>query len=131
MENKKFPTHEHKLAKKTLRDGSNGELINPRRPDAGITFPHKCCRWRLDEDARSQRSRSLDVVDVVVHLTISRSCTRRHNQRRLRTRSHIWLVVVSSTPTVQQGSGRGDPPDTPHTLLQVYELRTNNPAELR
>jgi hypothetical protein len=26
MENKKFPTHEHKLAKKTLRDGSNEEL---------------------------------------------------------------------------------------------------------
>jgi hypothetical protein len=23
---KKFPTHEHKLAKKTLRDGRNGEL---------------------------------------------------------------------------------------------------------
>jgi hypothetical protein len=25
MENKNFPTHEHKLAKKTLRDGSNGD----------------------------------------------------------------------------------------------------------
>jgi hypothetical protein len=42
---------------------------NPRRPVAGITFPHKRCQWRLDEGARSRRSRSLDVVDVVVHLT--------------------------------------------------------------
>jgi hypothetical protein len=31
---------------------------NPRRPVAGITFPHKRCRWRVEEDAHSQRSRS-------------------------------------------------------------------------
>jgi hypothetical protein len=86
---------------------------NPRRPVAGITFPHKRCQWRLNEDARSRRSRSLDVVDVVVHLTISRSCTRRHNWRHLSTRSHVRLVVVSSMLSVQQGSGRRDPPDTP------------------
>jgi hypothetical protein len=42
---------------------------NPQRPVVGITFPHKRCRWRLNEDTRSRRSRSLDVVDVVVHLT--------------------------------------------------------------
>jgi hypothetical protein len=42
---------------------------NPRRPEAGITFPHKHCRWRLDEDTHSRRSRSLDVVDVVVNLS--------------------------------------------------------------
>jgi hypothetical protein len=62
---------------------------NPRRPVVGITFPHKHCRWRVKEDARSRRSRSLDVVDVVVHLTITRSCTRRHNWRRPRTWSHV------------------------------------------
>jgi hypothetical protein len=28
---KKIPTHEHKLAKKTLRDGSNGELTLEER----------------------------------------------------------------------------------------------------
>jgi hypothetical protein len=93
---------------------------NPRRPVAGITFPHKRCRWRLDEDARIRRSRSLDVVDVVVHLMISRSCTRRHNRRRPRTRSHVRLVIVSSMPSVQRGSGRRDPPDTPtHTSPSV------------
>jgi hypothetical protein len=64
---------------------------NPQRPVAGITFPHKCCRWRVKEDARSQRSCSLDIVDVVVHLTITRSCTRRHNWRRPRTRSHVRI----------------------------------------
>jgi hypothetical protein len=33
---------------------------NHQRPIAGIMFPHKRCRWRLDEDARSRRSPSLD-----------------------------------------------------------------------
>jgi hypothetical protein len=51
---------------------------NPRRPVAGITFLHKRCRWRLDEDAHSRRSRSLDVVDVVVdvyaHVCSCRQC---------------------------------------------------------
>jgi hypothetical protein len=56
----------------------------------------------------------------VVHLTITRSCTRRHNWRRPRTRSHIRLVVDSSTPSVQRGCGRRDPPDTPtHTSPSV------------
>jgi hypothetical protein len=82
---------------------------NPRRPVAGITFPHKRCRWRVKEDARSRHSHSLDVVDVVVHLTITRSCTRRHNRQRPRARSHVQLVVDSSTPSVQRGSGRRDP----------------------
>jgi hypothetical protein len=59
MENKKIPTHEHKLAKKTLRDGSNGELT-------------------LEDQKRGLRSRinianddltKTHVVDVVVHLT--------------------------------------------------------------
>jgi hypothetical protein len=58
MENKKFPTHEHKLAKKTLQDGSNGELT-------------------LEDWKRGSRSRTniadgdlmkTHVVDVVVHL---------------------------------------------------------------
>jgi hypothetical protein len=84
MENKKIPMHEHKVAKKTLRDGSNGELTleDLKRGLHSRTNV-------VDEDARSQRSRSLDIVDVVVHLTISRSCTRHHNRRRLRTRSHV------------------------------------------
>jgi hypothetical protein len=38
---------------------------NPRRPVAGITFPHKCCRWRVEEDARSRRSCSLDDHEIV------------------------------------------------------------------
>jgi hypothetical protein len=38
---------------------------NPRRPVAGITFPHKRCRWRLDEDACSRRSGSLDNLEIV------------------------------------------------------------------
>jgi hypothetical protein len=38
---------------------------NPRRPVAGITFPHKRCRWKLDEDARSRRSGSLDDLEIV------------------------------------------------------------------
>jgi hypothetical protein len=59
MENKKNPTHEHKLAKKTLQDGSNGELT-------------------LEDWKRGLRSRTnvvdedltkTHVVDVVVHLT--------------------------------------------------------------
>jgi hypothetical protein len=111
IENKKFPTHEHKLAKKTLRDGSNGELT-------------------LEDRKRGLRSRTnvadgdltkTHIVDVVVHLTISRSCTRRHNRRHLRTQSHVRLVVVSSMPTVQRDSGTRDPPDTPtHTSPSVW-----------
>jgi hypothetical protein len=38
---------------------------NPRRPVAGITFPHKCYRWRVEEDARSRRSGSLDDHEIV------------------------------------------------------------------
>jgi hypothetical protein len=95
---------------------------NPRRPVAGITFPHKRCRWRVEEDARSRRSRSLDVVDIVVHLTIMRSCTRRHNRRRPHARSHVRLVVDSSTPSVQRGSGRRDPPDTPTHFSKCVKL---------
>jgi hypothetical protein len=114
----------HKLAKNIY------EMVatetNPQRPVAGITFPHKRCRWRVEEDARSRRSRWLDVVNVMVHLTITRSCTRLHNRRRPRTRSHVWLVVVSSTPSVQRGSGIRDPLDTP-TLTSPsvwnYELK--------
>jgi hypothetical protein len=61
IENKKLPTHEHKLAKKTLLDGSNGELT-------------------LEDQKRGLRSRTniadgdsmkTHVVDVVVHLTQS------------------------------------------------------------
>jgi hypothetical protein len=58
MENKNFPTHEHKLSKKTLRDGSNRELT-------------------LEDQKRGLRSRTnvadgdltkTHVVNVVVHL---------------------------------------------------------------
>jgi hypothetical protein len=41
---------------------------NPRRLVAGITFPHKRCQWRVEEDARSRRSRrsgSLDDHEIV------------------------------------------------------------------
>jgi hypothetical protein len=58
MENKKIPTHEYKLAKKTLRDGINRELTHEDRKrglhsrtnvaDGDLTKTH--------------------VVDVVVHL---------------------------------------------------------------
>jgi hypothetical protein len=97
---------------------------NPRRPVAGITFPHKRCRWKVEEDAHSRHSRSLDVVDVVVHLTITRSYTQRHNRRRPRTRSHVRLVIVSSMPSVQRGSERRDPPDTP-TLTSPIVWNSN------
>jgi hypothetical protein len=79
MENKKISTHEHKLAKKALRDGSNGELTLEDRK--------RGLRSRInvaDED-----STKTHVVDVVVHLMILRSCTRRHIRRRLHTRSHV------------------------------------------
>jgi hypothetical protein len=62
------------------------------------------------------------VVDVVVHLTISRSCTRRHNRRRLRTRPHVRFADVSSTPSIQRGSGRRDLSDTPtHTSTKCMD----------
>jgi hypothetical protein len=38
---------------------------NPQIPVAGITFPHNRCWWRLDEDARSRRSGSLDDLEIV------------------------------------------------------------------
>jgi hypothetical protein len=59
MENKKFPTHEQKLAKKTLRDGSNGELTLEDRKQ-GL----RSCANVADGD-----STKTHVVDVVVHLT--------------------------------------------------------------
>jgi len=100
---------------------------HPRRPWAGITFPHKRWRWRVGEDARSRRSCSLDVVDVVVHLTITRSCTRRHKWQRPRARSHVQLDIDSSTPSVQRGSGRRDPPDTPpHTSPSGWTTNYNS-----
>jgi hypothetical protein len=73
------------------------------------------------------------VVDVVVHLTISRSCTRRHIRRRLHTRSHVRFAEVSSTPSVQRGSGRRDPPDTPTPppLLQVLVAYNFGSASLK
>jgi hypothetical protein len=76
---KKIPTHEHKLAKKTLRDGGNGELTleDQKRGLHSLTNI-------VDED-----SMKTHVVDIVVHLMISRSCT-----RRLRTRSHVWFGDV-------------------------------------
>jgi hypothetical protein len=121
MENKKFPTHEHKLAKKTLRDGSNGELTLEDRKR------RLCSRTNVvDGDLMKTH-----VVDVVVHLTIRRSCTRRHNRRHLRTRSHVRLVVISSTPSVQRGSGRRDPPDTPTPLQLSVWNQTIILAELR
>jgi hypothetical protein len=58
MKIKKIPMHEHKLAKKTLRDGSNGELT-------------------LEDQKRGLHSRTnvadgdlmkTHVVDVVIHL---------------------------------------------------------------
>jgi hypothetical protein len=59
MENKKFPTHEHKLANKTLRDGSNGELTLEDQK-WGL-----CSRTNIaDEDLTKTH-----VVDVVVDLT--------------------------------------------------------------
>jgi hypothetical protein len=59
MENKKIPTHEHKLAKKTLGDGSNGELTLKDRK-RGLCS----CTNVVDED-----STKMHVVDVVIHLT--------------------------------------------------------------
>jgi hypothetical protein len=59
MENKFFPTHEHKLAKKTLRDGSNGELTLEDRK-RGL------CSHTNVADGDSTKTH---VVDVVVHLT--------------------------------------------------------------
>jgi hypothetical protein len=59
MENKKIPTHEHKLAKKTLWDGSNGELTLEDRKQG--------LRSRINvADGDSTKTH---VVDVVVHLT--------------------------------------------------------------
>jgi hypothetical protein len=56
---KKIPTHEHKLAKKTLRDGSNGELTLEDRK-RGL------CSHTNVADGDSTKTH---VVDVVVHLT--------------------------------------------------------------
>jgi hypothetical protein len=89
----------HKLAKNIY------EMVatetNPRRPVAGIMFPHKRGRWRVEEAARSRRSRSLDVVDVVVHLTIMRSCTRRHNWQRPRARRSSGAAEEEIRRTLQ------------------------------
>jgi hypothetical protein len=59
MENKKFPTHEQKLAKKALRDGSNGELTLEDR------------KWGLRSrtNVADGDLMKTHVVDVVVHLT--------------------------------------------------------------
>jgi hypothetical protein len=38
---------------------------NPQRPVAGITFPHKYCWWRVEKDARSRRSGSLDDHEIM------------------------------------------------------------------
>jgi hypothetical protein len=56
---KKIPTHEHKLAKKTLRDGRNGELTLEDRK-RGLHSRTNV----VDED-----STKMHVVDVVIHLT--------------------------------------------------------------
>ena len=69
----------------------------------------------------------MHVVDVVVHLTITKSCTRHHKWQRPRARSHVHLDVDSSTPSVQRGSGRRDPPDTPpHTSPSVWTTNYNS-----
>ena len=70
---------------------------------------------------------------VVDHLTISRSCTRCHNRRRLRTRSYVQFAEVCSTPSIQRGSGRRDPPDTPTppSLLQVLVAKNFGSASLK
>jgi hypothetical protein len=56
MENKKIPMHEHILAKKTLRYGSNGEITLEDRKQ-GL----RSCTNIADED-----STKTHVVDVVV-----------------------------------------------------------------
>jgi hypothetical protein len=55
---KKIPMHEHKLAKKTLRDGSNGELTLEDRK-RGL-----CSRTNIPDGDLTKTH----VVDVVVHL---------------------------------------------------------------
>jgi hypothetical protein len=56
---KKIPTHEHKLAKKTLRDGRNGELTLEDRK--------RVLRSRTNiADGDSMKTH---IVDIVVHLT--------------------------------------------------------------
>ena len=115
MENKKIPTHEQQLAKIFYEMVATKN--SPSKTGSGILHSRTNV---ADED-----SMKTYVVDVVVHLTISRSCTRHHNRRRLRTRSHVRFADVSSTPSVQRGSGRRDPPDTPtHTSTKCmnYEL---------
>jgi hypothetical protein len=56
---KKIPMHEHKLAKKTLRDGSNGELTLEDRK-RGLCS----CTNIADGDFTKTH-----IVDIVVHLT--------------------------------------------------------------
>jgi hypothetical protein len=51
--------HEHKLAKKTLQDGSNGEL----------TLENRKRRLRSRTNVADEDSTKTHVVDVVVHLT--------------------------------------------------------------
>jgi hypothetical protein len=61
MENKKFPMPEHKLAKKNLQDGSNGELtLQDRKREL-------CSRTNVTDGDLMKTH----VVDVVVHLTYS------------------------------------------------------------
>jgi hypothetical protein len=56
---KKIPMHEHKLAKKTLRDGSNGELTLEDR-NQGL---------RSRTNIADEDSTKTHVVDIVIHLT--------------------------------------------------------------
>jgi hypothetical protein len=115
METKKIPMHEHKLAKIFYK--MVAKKISPSNTVSKIL----CSRTNVaDED-----SMQTYVVDVVIHLTISRSCIRRHNWWRLHTRSHIRFADVSSMPSVHRDNGRREPPDTPtnsSTKCMNYEL---------
>jgi hypothetical protein len=102
MKNKKIPMHEYKLDKIFYEMVATKN--SPSKTGSGILCSYSNV---VDED-----SMKIYVFDVVVHLTISRSCKRRHNRWRLHTRSHVRFANVSSTPSVQWGSRRRDPPDS-------------------
>jgi hypothetical protein len=91
--------HEHKTSQDHLRDVSNNELT-------------------LQDRKRDLRSCTNIVGEVKVYTRRSQDRVLKVPQPvRLRARSHVRFVDVSSTPSVQRGSRRRDPPETSTPLL--------------
>jgi hypothetical protein len=100
-----------------LWDGSNEELtLEDWKRD--FMFPHKRCLWRLDEDARSQHSHSLDDIKIVYKApqpaappySVTRTSCRRH-------------ILHALGPAGQQKKGSAGHSNTHFYKCMNYELQ--------